>query len=171
MSGGCTNTNKGTNLQWSKEQTKLIIDMYRQKPCLWNIKSYDYKDRTKRAVALTTITREMQKKHASVTIADVKKKLETLRNQHRREMRQIENSRKSGAGTDDVYSPKLWCFDDLSFLIDGGTMRASQSNIDHGNNEEDVEERHDHEVSTSLSLSLSLSLSYDEVMEIVNERK
>ena len=63
-------------------------------------------------------------------------------------MRQIENSRKSGAGTNDVYSPKLWCFDDLSFLTDGGTMRTSQSNIDPDTNEEAVEEHYDHEVST-----------------------
>ncbi|KAK8371872.1 hypothetical protein O3P69_011859 [Scylla paramamosain] len=59
-------------------------------------------------------------------------------------MRQIENSRKSGAGTDDVYSPKLWCFDELSFLNDGGITRTSQSNIDPDSNKA-VEEHNDHE--------------------------
>lgn len=118
-------------------------------------KSAEYKDRNERVVALTTITREMQKKYLSVTTTDIKRKIDTLRNQYRREMRQIENSRKSRAGTDDVYSPKLWCFDDLSFLADGGTLRTSRSNIDPVTNEEAVEECFEHEVrSNSLSLSL-----------------
>ncbi|XP_045132262.1 uncharacterized protein LOC123516724 [Portunus trituberculatus] len=125
MSGGpSTSVPEGGNVQWSRQDTAWIIDMYRQKPCLWNIKSADYKDRNKRVTALTAITREIEKKYASVTIADIKKKLDCLRNQYRREMRQMENSRKSGAGTDDVYSPKLWCFDELSFLNDGGRVRV-----------------------------------------------
>ena len=58
-------------------QVTWIIDKYRQKPCLWNIKRADYKDRNKRITALTAITSEIEKKCASVTIADIRKKLQS----------------------------------------------------------------------------------------------
>ena len=48
-------------------------------------------------MALTAITREMQKTYASITTGDIKKKIETIRNQYRRDMLLVENSRKSGA--------------------------------------------------------------------------
>ncbi len=52
MSGGpFTSVPEGGNFQWSRQNTAWVIDMYRQKPCLWNIKSADYKDRNKRVVA------------------------------------------------------------------------------------------------------------------------
>ena len=127
MSGRPGTANEPTNIQWSRQETTRLIDMYRQQPCLWNVKSVAYKDRNKRIVALTAITKEMQKTYASVTTVDIKRKIDTLRNQYRREMRLVENSRKSGAATDDVYSPKLWCFDDLSFLTDGDTKLFSFS--------------------------------------------
>ncbi len=60
--------------------------MYREHPWLWNVKSELYEDKNKRAVALTAITKKMQKTYASVTTGDIKKKLDTPRNQHRREM-------------------------------------------------------------------------------------
>ncbi|KAK8388417.1 hypothetical protein O3P69_020418 [Scylla paramamosain] len=80
-------------------------------------------------------------------------------------MREIENSRKSGAGTDDVYSPKLWCFDELSFLNDGGITRTSQSNIDPDSNKA-VEEHNDHELygrltSTSVVAFIDLKSAFD----------
>ena len=115
MSGRPGAANEPTNIQWSRQETTCLIHMYRQQPCLWNVKSVAYKDRNKHVVALTAITKEMQKMYVSVTTVDIKRKIDTLRNQYRHEMRLEENSCKSGAATDDVYSPKLWCFDDLSF--------------------------------------------------------
>ena len=62
---------------------------------------------------------------------DITKKLHTLKTQFNREMSAIKASQKSGAGTEDLYSPKLWCFDTLRFLADG-EARASTSNLDEG---------------------------------------
>ncbi|XP_064077252.1 uncharacterized protein LOC135194952 [Macrobrachium nipponense] len=135
-----------TNIQWSREEIIQLIDLYRQNPCPWNVKSDMYKDRAKRVAALTAIAVELRKTCAAITTGDIKRKIETLRNQHRREMRLVENSRKSGAGIDDIYIPRLWCFNDLSFLNDGDTIRPSLSNIDNATNDTAEEERSDHEI-------------------------
>ena len=50
---------------------------------------------------------------------DILKKLHTSRSQFRKEVKDLTKSRKSGAGTDDLYVPKLWCFTALAFLADG----------------------------------------------------
>ena len=42
-------------MSWSKEQTMVLIELYRQYPCLWNVKSKDYKDGQKRDAELTSI--------------------------------------------------------------------------------------------------------------------
>ncbi|XP_068243556.1 uncharacterized protein [Palaemon carinicauda] len=141
-----TSNNESSNLHWSRKDTTWLIGMYRQQSCLWNVKSADYKNRKMRLAALTAIKTELQKKHGDITIKDIKKKLDTLRNQYRREMRQLENSCKSGSLTDDVYSPKFWCFGDLSFLSDGDTMKTSPSNTNLDTFKEAVEEHYDHEV-------------------------
>ncbi|XP_066945368.1 uncharacterized protein [Macrobrachium rosenbergii] len=65
----------------------------------------------------------------SRSVNEVNKKLDTLRNQHRRELRLMCNSKKSGAGSDETYTPKLWCFDILSFLNDGDYVRPAVSNM------------------------------------------
>jgi hypothetical protein len=46
----------------------------------------------------------------------VHKKINGLRTAYRRELKKITDSTKSGIGTDDIYVPSLWYFDDLDFL-------------------------------------------------------
>ena len=60
----------------------------------------------------------------------IMKKLHTMRGQHRQEVKERKTSQKSGAGTDDLYLPRLWCYNVLAFLGDGDTPRDSTSNLD-----------------------------------------
>ena len=39
---------------------------------------------------------------------------------------------KSGSGLDDIYTPSLWYFDDLSFLRDQGVQQSRVSSMDDG---------------------------------------
>ena len=45
----------------------------------------------------------------------VKKKMQNLRGCFRKELKKVENSKRSGSGTDDIYIPQLWYFDLLLF--------------------------------------------------------
>ena len=56
--------------------------------------------------------------------------MHTLRGQFDKEMKAITQSKKSGAGTEDVYQPKLWCYHELTFLTDSTIIRQSQSSLE-----------------------------------------
>ncbi|XP_017475153.1 PREDICTED: uncharacterized protein LOC108365598, partial [Rhagoletis zephyria] len=48
--------------------------------------------------------------------SDVRKKINSLRPNYRKELKKIIDSKRSGAGTEDVYIPKSWTFNALHFL-------------------------------------------------------
>ena len=50
-----------TAVCWSTPLTMKLIDLYRQNPCLWNVKLDVYKDRNKRSSALKVIAAELRK--------------------------------------------------------------------------------------------------------------
>lgn len=43
-----------------------------------------------------------------------------------RELKKVRNSEKSGAGSDDIYGPALWYFDDLELLKDQETQHGGE---------------------------------------------
>ena len=49
---------------------------------------------------------------------NVKKKFNSLRTNFRKELKKMRYSKKSGAGTDEIYDPTLWYFNEMSFLQD-----------------------------------------------------
>lgn len=119
------------NIEWTKAATLQLIDLIKQHPSLWQVHNKNYKNKTVRSASLNAVVKElMDAMKCVITAADIMKKLHTLRSQYRREMKEVKASQKSGAGTDDLYVPKLWCFDALTFLCDGDTPRDSTSNLD-----------------------------------------
>ncbi|CAJ0946105.1 unnamed protein product [Ranitomeya imitator] len=57
----------------------------------------------------------------------VRKKIQALRTVYKKELNKVEKSKKSGAGADDVYVPKLWYFDLLAFTRDQEIPRPAQT--------------------------------------------
>ncbi|KAG7172109.1 putative Alcohol dehydrogenase transcription factor Myb/SANT-like-containing protein 2 [Homarus americanus] len=49
----------------------VLIELYRQHPCLWNVKVDMYRDRDKRAAALRQITEDMNRSGTTVTTSDI----------------------------------------------------------------------------------------------------
>ncbi|XP_076034481.1 uncharacterized protein LOC143021091 isoform X2 [Oratosquilla oratoria] len=118
-------------LEWTRSSTLYFIELLKQHPSIWNIKCKEYKMRDIKIASLETITTELSSfMNCVVRDEDVKKKLHTLKSQLLREMSAMKASKKSGDGTEDIYFPKLWCFDELLFLAEGEVIRASTSNSD-----------------------------------------
>ncbi|XP_068246512.1 uncharacterized protein [Palaemon carinicauda] len=115
---------------WSRQLTLNLIELYRQHPCLWDVRKEVYKDLEARTAAIKEITAHLKQYVANMNEVEVKRKLALLRNQHRKEMRKVSMGKKSGAGSEEQYTPKLWCFNALSFLNSGDTVRSSLSNLD-----------------------------------------
>ncbi|KAF9802910.1 hypothetical protein SFRURICE_015507 [Spodoptera frugiperda] len=108
-----------------------FINIYRNEPCLWQIKSKDYHHREKKNAAYNKLIEQYRKLEPSANRDAVVKKLNALRTNYRKEKKKVEESIRSGAGSSDVYEPTLWYYKLLKFLNDDQeTSRFSRSNID-----------------------------------------
>lgn len=114
---------------WNKDLTELLITKYQEYENLYNVQHPSYVDRVKRSNALFEICTELKKVNKNITVEEIKKKIHTLRSQYVRELREYNNSKRSGVGADDVVEPKLWCFNQLGFLKQHCVIRKSVSNI------------------------------------------
>lgn len=139
----------------SKEFITEFIQLYQSFPCLWKTKSKEYMDRNKKNDAYKILTDKLKEVEENATKETVKTKINTLRGGFRREMKKVLNTKRSGAGTDEVYVPTLWYYDLLLFVKDQEIPRKSVTNIQTlSDNEEStsemfIEQRNETEVSTS----------------------
>ena len=94
---------------------KRFILLYEQLPELWNSASPSYSNKYKRNEALAKLLVIYKEIKRDAKVADVRKKINTLRSNCRRELNRIKASKRSGSGTDEVYKPSSWCFTHSNF--------------------------------------------------------
>ncbi|XP_063535902.1 uncharacterized protein LOC134745756 [Cydia strobilella] len=118
-----------------REQLQEFIESYRSETCLWMTKSKDYHDRNKKNAAYRRLVEKYKVIDPNANRGIVVKKINNLRTNYRKELKKIKTLCNSGAGTDKIYTPRLWYFELLSFLNDQRVPRPSISNIDDDENE------------------------------------
>ncbi|XP_045130420.1 LOW QUALITY PROTEIN: uncharacterized protein LOC123515665 [Portunus trituberculatus] len=102
----------------TQEFWREFIQVYRDFPALWKVKSDEYKNRSLKSECYVKLIDKIREIDPNATRATVTKKINSLCSNYRRELKKVMNSVKSGAGSDDVYKPSLWYFDELAFLRD-----------------------------------------------------
>ena len=107
-----------------------VIDIYRELPALWKITCDDYSNCGKREAAYNTLLEKYRERYEDATKEDVKKKLNALRTNFRKELKKVIDSEKSGAGIENVYESSLWYYDAMMFLRDQETPAPSRSSLD-----------------------------------------
>jgi len=108
----------------------MLVLLYQQHPCLYVQKSEDYYNRDKKWEALQTIAQQLHELYGYVISIDViKKKIANLRTQYLEHYNKILKSKSSGVGTDDVFKPRWWLFNELSFLAPHIASRKGESSI------------------------------------------
>lgn len=91
--------------------------MYQNYPCLYLSTLPEYHNKNIKYTALNAITEAFNKSTlANLKPEDIKKKLHGIRTQYLSELNKIKKSKASGVSSTDVYKPKLWCFDLLTFM-------------------------------------------------------
>ncbi|XP_055633572.1 uncharacterized protein LOC129773929 [Toxorhynchites rutilus septentrionalis] len=95
---------------------KSFITTYEKLHVLWNPTDPNYKNKIKRNAALIKLQAIYVKCKPGATLSDVRRKINTLRSNYRKELNKIEESKRSGAATDNVYIPSSWVFHALKFL-------------------------------------------------------
>ena len=117
--------------EWSREHVIRLVDFYRELPALWNVRHKDHKNKHFLQLGYEQLELKMQETIPEITCDQIKKKIHTLHNQLNREYKLFRESNRSGAGVDDVYKPKLWCFDILKFIKENDNdIRQSRSTLD-----------------------------------------
>jgi len=120
---------------WSTQFTTDFLAMYRANPCLWKISDKVYLNRNKKNEAYRQLVDFCKTQFPEANRDFVVKKIQSLRGSFRKELKKVNLSKRSGASSDDVYTPSLWYFNLLLFTSDCET--ASDS-IDNTNNGEDA---------------------------------
>ncbi|XP_050671407.1 uncharacterized protein LOC126969869 [Leptidea sinapis] len=98
------------------KRLKEFIRLWETYPELWNISSKAYRDKLKKNIALDNLLVIYKKIKPSSTREDVKKKLNSLRTNFRKELKTVFQSKASGKGTDELYVPSSWTYYELLFL-------------------------------------------------------
>lgn len=109
------NTNSdcvSVTMEWSREKTAQLIEIYRGYPLLWDPTHALYKHRFKRADAWREIAENIQMERD-----EVEKKMKNLVTQFRRELKKSQE-KKSGDGTEDAYKSQWFAFSIMLFLAD-----------------------------------------------------
>ena len=118
-----------------------FIQLYRDCPALWKVKSDEYKNRKLKSECYVKLIDKIREIDPNATRSTVTKKINGLRSNYRRELRKVMNSGGGGGG---AYKPSLWYFHDLAFLraqelhqervssllLDEGEEHAKEDSID-----------------------------------------
>lgn len=120
------------------QQLHDFISKYKDLKCLWDIRCKDYSLREKKKDAYNELLVVYKLIKPEASIDDVKKKINTLRSNFRKELKKIHDSKRSGAGADDIYQPSSWLFEELAFLADLEKPVDSISSINDDTNNDKV---------------------------------
>lgn len=107
------------------DETIKLINNYKQFECLWNYKSASYKRIDLKKNAWLQLAKEFGK-----NVEEVKKKMKYLRTAYVSEKKKVDQSKKSGSSTDDIYRSHLFYFDEFSFLNSVIVLRPTSSTFD-----------------------------------------
>lgn len=107
-----------------------LIELYKCEPCLWRVKCKEYHDRARRDAAYAKLVAKLRESEPDAVKDTVVKKIHNLRCNYRKEKKKVDASKKSGAGTDELYKPTLWYYNLFDFLGDQDVPGTSQSNLD-----------------------------------------
>lgn len=108
----------------------VFIEEYRRHRCLWLITSKEYSNKHLKAAAYKDLIEVVKKVVPECDVDFVKKKIDLLRGNFRREHKKVKASMRTGSGAEEVHKPKLWYYNLLVFLTDQEEVRPSTSSLD-----------------------------------------
>ena len=110
-----------------KKRLREFIELYKSQPAAWKIGSDLYKNDYEKMESWNILLDKYREIDPDATIKTVKKKINSLRSNYRRELNKIKSSEKTGQ----YYETTLWYFDLMDFLNDVGQVRklAIPSNV------------------------------------------
>lgn len=130
---------KMANFINDKEFLSEFIDLYRGLPELWKVKSDSYRNRQLKNKGYEKLVEKLKEVEPNADRDMVRKKINVLRAAYRRELKKVIASYKSGTGSESVYEPSLWYYEELDFLRDHETQVPGTSTMNDPHDEIDNE--------------------------------
>ncbi|XP_046662830.1 uncharacterized protein LOC124355716 [Homalodisca vitripennis] len=81
---------------------------------------------------------DIQKIPTNATIDLLKKKIENLKCSFRRELRKVRASETTGAGSSQIYTPRLWFYELMSFLEEKEMIREGLDTLEEDESQMDA---------------------------------
>jgi len=110
----------GVAMEWYREQTIQLIDLFRARPALWDTSSVHYRNKRMKNESLEQISVKLR-----CPKEEIAKKICTLRVQFSRENVKVKRARESGGA---VYNPKWFGYQLLCFLNDQSRYTSQPTN-------------------------------------------
>ena len=89
--------------KWNDQTVEKLIDLYEERPCLWDISDQSYSKRDVKEKALSVLKEELD-----IELSIIQAKWKSLRTQYGKELAK-ENKTKSGQSVDELYESS-WAF-------------------------------------------------------------
>lgn len=125
MATGAKNTRV---MKLQDSETARFLELYHSEIVLYDTSIEEYRDHDLRMAATKRISDAL--KIPGFGPKEVISKFKNLRNSFCQEMKKIADSERSGAGTDDIYKPKVFWFEHMnSFIRPFVQQRPTQSNL------------------------------------------
>lgn len=107
-----------------------LIELYSSLPALWKVKSKEYNDRAIKNAQYEILLAKYKEKYPDADKSELKKKLNNIRTNYRRELRRITLLENTGVVISEENESNLYYFDALSFLRENVTPASYRSTID-----------------------------------------
>ncbi|PRD35163.1 UNVERIFIED_CONTAM: hypothetical protein NCL1_12409 [Trichonephila clavipes] len=96
-----------------------FIEIYRSEPSLWKVRSSHYNNKAIKNVAYRRMVNKLREIYPNADVEMVKRKINALRTNYRKELRKVEASKERNQLTGEpVYVPSLWYFELFHFIAD-----------------------------------------------------
>nr|XP_022907617.1 uncharacterized protein LOC111419095 [Onthophagus taurus] len=101
-------------MEWSNELTLEFLKFYEIENIIWNPKNPNHKNRNKVADAWNNIKASLR---VDCSVAELKKKKESLMATFRPLLKKVRSSYKSGAGTGELYKPNWFAYEAMANFL------------------------------------------------------
>lgn len=113
---------------WNRAIVTELISLYKSYPCLWKVKSDEYKNKIYKEEAYNKLIDFCKRKGIEEANRDyVVKKIQSLKRSFRKELNKVTESQGRGTG---MYKSSLWYFDQLLFTKDQDPQTDTMLNYD-----------------------------------------
>lgn len=114
---------------WTRDQTNFIMEFLMNNEFIWNFRGEGYMNLPKRNRVLHECVKNIQIIRPNTTLSDLKKKIKSLKDQYNKEKIKVLKTKKSGTGTEDIYVPALWNYEQLDRMFSRTEARQERSHV------------------------------------------